>query len=195
MFDSTMGYLRRDATFVNKASFATSTLLGGTIAGYMIIQLKMIAQGKEPIDITDLDEEQLKNLWIESMIKGSGFGLFVDVFAEAALKDGYGGNLIDTFTPPVVQEGGKLINTFFNPITKDDYSIGEYANDLSQWGLDQLPGQNLAQFHLLTERYISNQLSNILDPEWNSKVRKMKRKLDRQYETDYFWEPGELTPN
>ena len=192
IFDSFLGYMQSDKTFFNKASYAAFTLLGSAVAGYTTLQLKQIASGKEPFDITNLDADQLRNLGIDSIIQGSGFGFFADVVFSAALQDGYGKSLKDSILPPVVQETSKLVETLTN--VDDDTTVGSYTNELAQFGLKNVPGANMWQLRLLVERYISNQLSEVLDPEWNKKVRKLKKKLDKEYSTDYFWAPGELTP-
>jgi hypothetical protein len=67
--------------------------------------------------------------------------------------------------------------------------------DLSKYLRRHTPGGSLWYARLAIERLIFDTLQSMIDPKWNSKKRRKIKKTRKEQKTDFWWRPGDVSPN
>jgi hypothetical protein len=147
-----------------KASIAGDLLISSTILAAFAIQMREVAKGRDPRDMTD------ERFWGAAMLSSGGLGIWGDFLFSG--RNRFGGGLTETIAGP---------------------QIG-FLNDLANFFGRYLPGNSLWYARLGFERSVLDRLREWTDPEAAQKFRRIERKRQREYGQEYFWRPGELTP-
>ena len=165
------------------AGYLTTT----TLLGFMAIQAKQVAAGKELIDITNLDEEQWAALMVQSMIQGGGLGIFGDIFLSALEADGYQGNLLLDIVGPAYGDLGKLTEaTFGNLLDLFKGKETSFIPDILKFIQTTLPANNWWMTKALYNELWNEFILSVFDPKYKEKLRRKKKRLRDQYGQDYL---------
>ena len=161
------------------AMTATTTVLGG-----LAIQMKDVAAGRDPREV---DEKFV----LAALQQGGGLGIFGDfVFSDV---NRFGGGLTQTLTGPT----GELLDTTVKftlgnvreALSGEETNIlGESAKILNRYTPD------IWQTSLFTNA-LFDQLEILADPKAQKKFNRMTRKRRTEFNQDYWWKRGELTPD
>ena len=155
------------------AKYAGYLIITTTLMGALAIQLKQIAQGKDPRPMGDA------NFWLAAMMQGGGFGIYGDFLFSAIDRGGRG--LEQRFFGPAVSDTISLVN-----LAKAKDPRKSAVKTAKQF----VPGNNLWYSRLATDRLIADQIDEMVNPD----IRNTRRRLDRfaaEQGTAYWWEPGD----
>ncbi|CAN5348880.1 hypothetical protein BH10PSE12_BH10PSE12_18810 [soil metagenome] len=175
-----------------KAGYAANLLIATTIMGALAMQLKNIAKGKDPVDMTD---QHAGAFWGAAILQGGGMGIYGDFLFSDINR--FGGGLGDTVAGPVVGLASDVRNL----------TIGNAA---------QIPGEgptnagresiNMARRYtpaigslwytrLAYERILLDQLQKEVDPHYQDRFHAMEAKARKEMDQEYWWRPGEMAPS
>lgn len=164
------------------ASYAANLFIGATIFGAAAMQMKEVAKGKDPQDMTSA------KFWIAAMAQGGGLGIFGDfLFGDV---NRFGGGLAETVAGPSVGFASDLLKFSVGNVQQavkgEETRVGrEFVGLLRRY----TPGGSLWYARLAYEREILDQLQMVLDPEARSSFRARERQTKATGNT-YFAPPG-----
>jgi len=170
-----------------KASIAADLLITSTLLAAFSIQIREITKGRDPRDMTD------SRFWGQALLASGGLGIMGDfLFANT---NRFGGGLTETISGP---RAG-----FLNDLR--DLSVGniqqlaqgeetKFGSEMVDFAGRNMPGASTWYLRLAIDRLVLDQLQLISNPDAPKKFRRMERQRAREYDQEYFWRPGETTP-
>jgi hypothetical protein len=169
------------------AAYAGALLLGTTVAGAISIQLKQLAQGRDPRAMNS------KAFWGAAMLQGGGLGIFGDFMFSDVNR--FGGGFPTTLAGPTVQHlwdiwtltGGNLMEVAQGKETK---AGRELVNVLRA----NTPGGSLWYLRLGYERLVLDQLQYLVDPKANKAFKTKQQWWKREMGQEFWWSPGQTGP-
>ncbi len=171
------------------ARYAAALFIAMTLGGAAALQLKELAKGKDPRDMTG---DHAAQFWGAAALQGGGFGIYGDFLS--ATENRFGGGLAQTLAGPVVDTVQGVGALTYGNIAKaargDDTSVGRDAVQLIK---RETPGQSLWYTRLAFERLVADQLQQAADPNYRASWRRMERRAKDQG-SSFYWEPGEAAP-
>lgn len=163
--------------------------LGATIMGAGAMQLKEIAKGKEPREMNS------PKFWLAAATQGGGFGLFGDfLFADYSR---FGRDPIyDIIGGPLAGTANDVARTFMGNFNRalDDEQESNFGVDLFNLAKRNTPGVNLWYSRTILDRLLLDQAEKMIDPDFDTKRRRMEQRQFNDYGNDYWWRKGELSP-
>ena len=193
LFLNTMRYVpmiasRDNAIRARGAAYAGALLLGTMAAGAVSIQLKQIAQGRDPRNMND------KRFWGAALLQGGGLGIFGDFLFSDVNR--FGGGLPATLAGPTVQHlwdiwtltGGNLLELAEG---KDTHAGRELVKVLRA----NTPGGSLWYMRLAYERLVLDQIQYLIDPKANQAFKSKQQWWKRETGQEFFWQPGATAPS
>ena len=173
-----------------KAKYLVPMIIGGTLMGALAYEIKQVAAGKKPTP----PEKMGTKYWLNAMVYGGGLGIFGDfLFSD---QNRYGGSFEKTLAGPVASFWGDAIKLTFGNVKQ--LMSGEKTNagkELAAFIQRYTPGSNLWYTRLVVERIIMDTLEKLLNPNFTSDTRQNINKLRSRTGQEYWWSPGEITPN
>lgn len=170
-----------------KASIAADLLITSTALAALSIQVREMSKGRDPRDMTD------SRFWGQSLLTGGGLGILGDfLFANT---NRFGGGLTETLSGPRAGFLNDLRDLTVGNIQQlaqgEDTKVGrETVEFLGR----NAPGASTWYLRLAIDRLVLDQLQLMADPDAHKRFRRIERKRQREYGQEYFWRPGELTP-
>lgn len=175
--------IANQATMADKLKYAAAIAATTSVLGGVALQMKDMAAGREP---RPMDGEFLG----AAILQGGGLGIFGDfVFSDV---NRFGGGPMQTIAGPT----GELFDASLKftlgnlreAVTGEETNIlGEGVKLLNRYTPD------IWQTHLFTNA-LFDQLELLANPDAQKRFNKIVRKRRKEYEQDYWWKPGELTP-
>lgn len=159
-----------------------------TIAGMMILQLKAIAQGKDPRPMDD------PKLWMAAAAQGGGLGLFGDfLFVETGR---FGRSFAETMAGPTVAAIADAKDFVQGNVTQalagEDTNAGREVVKLAR---RYVPGSKLWYLRLTWDRLVNDSLQRMLDPGHQQAWDRVQRNAERDFGQGFWWAPGEDAPD
>ena len=160
----------------NAAKYAAGLVIGTTVMGALALQLKAIANGKDPRAMED------PAFWGASMLMGGGFGIFGDFLQSASNAHGSG-----------------FAGTLAGPLVADAQDIADLATNKNREKAllkvlrAQVPGGSLWYGKLAFDRLITDQIQREIDPNYDQSWKRMDR-FAREQGTEFWWAPGDTAP-
>jgi hypothetical protein len=159
-------------------SYAASFIIGNTLLGGVAVQLKELAKGRDPQDMTK------PSFWTKAFAQGGGVGIFGDfLFAD---HNRYGGGLGQTLAGPAVGLISDTAKLTLGNIADGGENIGR---DTVDWLRRWTPGGSNWYWAQIYEREILDQLQQVVDPASSRSFRNKERNAQRS-NTSYFYPPG-----
>jgi hypothetical protein len=174
------------------AGYAGGLLITTTLLGALAIQLKEIANGRDPRKM-DASKEGAK-FWGAALLQGGGMGIYGDfLFADV---NRFGGSLAGTVAGPMVDRLDNIRKlTIGNFIEfgqgKEKTNTGR---ELAQFVKQNTPGSSLWFARLAYERILMDQLQYLLDKDAHSAFQRRMASRKRDFKQDFWWKPGETAP-
>lgn len=173
---------------VGKAGNLGVMMVGGTVMGAVAYQLKELLKGRDPHDMTT------PRFWKAAMLQGGGLGFYGDfVFKEF---NGYGRNLQTELMGPVaatVDDVRKVLQGNFDKAV-DDKKESRFFADLANIAYQHIPAQSLWYSRLLAERYIKDTINRMADSNFDRKIRKTEKRLEKETGQGYWFSRGDYAP-
>jgi hypothetical protein len=179
------------AGWQGRASYAAQMLIATTMMGALAYQLKQIAAGKDPIDMTG---ENAGQFWTAAALQGGGAGIIGDfLFAD---QNRYGGGLTATVAGPTLATAGDFLKLTVGNVQQ--LAAGDethFGRELTKFVQANTPGQSLWYARTAFQRILFDNLQRMADPEADKAFRRLERFYEREYGQDYWWAPGEAAPD
>ena len=177
-------------TYTGKAKYLVPLVIGTTLMGAVINEMREIAKGR---DFTTLKKMKEFKYWFKATVVGGGLGYVGDFLDQS--QNQYGKSLPSYVLGPVVGFGadvGELaVGNTFKLASGKETSLG---NDVSNFIRQYTPGASVWWIKLALERLIFDQLQKMIDPKFNNRISRKIRKYKKEEGRGYFWKPGELLP-
>lgn len=168
--------------------YAAALMIPLTIGGITALQMKQIANGKDP--------QQLSTATVlQGMATGGGFGIFGDYLLADMNRMGYSlGEQAAGPTLGLVTDLFKLtVGNARQALLGKDTNVGKEA---VQFAGRYLPVVSSAwQLRLAWKRLVLDQMQYQLDPNAHRTWREEERKAMREHGQGYWWRPGEPVPD
>lgn len=156
-------------SIASKAWYAASLMGLTTLLGGLVVQLKELARGNDPQDMTETDFMK------KSFITGGGLPILGDIIVAGA--DTSGRDAADFMIGPLGSDIKTLMNVTVGNATKlasgEDTNAG---NEIFKMLKNKIPAQNLWYTKAATDRFMFDQLQDIIAPGHREKL---KRKAER----------------
>ena len=169
------------------ASYAGHLLIGLTLAGGVAMQLKAIANGKDPEDMDP-------NFWLRAAQTGGGFGLYGDFLLADVNR--FGHSLPEQILGPTFglasDIGGLTIGNIRAAALGKPTNIGRETTDFVR---RYTPLASLWYTRAAWNRVVMDQLQYLVDPKAHAAMRERERKALRDYNQGHWWRPGKVLPD
>lgn len=155
-----------------------------TLAGLMTTETKDILTGKDPKPID-------WKLGVQAFLQGGALGIYGD-FLYGINETHMGTGPLELFAGPTLGSGLDLLTSSMK--AAKDSSEGKpthYASHLFNIGKGFIPGNNLWFTKAATDHILMQNIQESLNPGY---LARMRQKAMHDYHQDYWWQPGEFTP-
>jgi hypothetical protein len=193
-FGLSMLALQKEAIFqelargkIAGAGYAGALLLSTTLGGAIAVQLREMARGKDPQDVTD------PKFWMKAAQTGGGFGIFGDFMFADANRLGY--SLGEQLLGPTVNLVTDVSKFVLGGLQK---TAGGEETSMGKQGVALLrrytPGATLWYLRAGWDRVVMDQLEYLVDPEAHKSMRRREQRARNDTGQEFFWRPGQTTP-
>jgi len=171
-----------------KSSYAAGLLISTTLMGGLALQMKEMAKGRDPRPVTD------KKFWGSALLQGGGLGIYGDfIFSDL---NRFGNSFSQTLIGPVGEFIGDTLKlTAGNVQELLSGKDTNFTKEAVKFGTKYLPFQSLWYARLALERLLLENLQKWADPRASQKMREIQTKYKKETGQDYWWEPGEMSPD
>ena len=170
------------------AAYAGALLFSTTMFGALAMQLKQLAGGRDPRDMTD------ENFWAASLLQGGGLGIYGDFLFSNINR--YGGGIQSTLSGPLVQRANDIWNlTAGNLVQLASGEKTQFGREAVRFIKGNVPGSNIWYLRTAWERVVLDQAQSLVDPEAAKAFKRQQRYWQRNYGQEYWWRPGETSPD
>lgn len=175
------------------ALYGGALLIVSTILGGVAMQLKEIANGRDPRRMDPLDKMGRK-FWGAAMLQGGGFGIYGDfLFADV---NRFGGSLSGTVAGPMVDKLDNIrkltIGNFIEFAEGKDKT--NFGRELSKFIRSNTPGQSLWFARQAWDRVLMDQLQYLMDKDAHTAFRRQVQRRQKEMGQEFWWRPGETAP-
>ncbi|MDR6266535.1 hypothetical protein [Roseobacter sp. N2S] len=187
----TMNQYRRGMskpTGLSRAAYFGQLIAGLTLMGAVGVQLKELAKGRDPRDMTD------PKFWAAAGFQGGGFGIFGDlVYAESSRA---GGGLAETLGGPVVGAAGDVIRIGSSNVARiSEGKSPMFGRDITNLLRRNTPGTSIWFARTALDRAVWDQMQDLLDPEVDQYRRQAEGRQQRNYGNSSWWNSGDILPS
>jgi hypothetical protein len=166
--------------------YLASLLVGLTAMGALSMQLRQIAQGKDPRDMTS------HRFWGAAFAQGGGSGLLGDFLytgvsrADSSFYMAMVGGPIGGLTDDIAKIAG------LNIAALDDADKDRaFGADLARFVRRNTPGTSLWYTRLAVDRLLWDAVQDQVDPNAHRRWRQLERRAYRDFNQEYWWRPGQ----
>lgn len=172
----------------SRVSLLGHLIVATTLLGYLQIQAKQIAAGREPRGFTDEDGEfQGGKLFAASLLAGGGLGIYGDFLFGEANRNGLGFTIGSLFGP-AVSEVERFITIGRKAVSGDPDQVDDLPGDLVRGAKANIPFANLFYTRTALDYAIWYQLQEAAKP---GSVATYERNVERRENTKFFFSPAE----
>lgn len=168
--------------------YAAALMIPLTIGGITALQMKQIANGKDPQKLSTATV-------LQGMATGGGFGIFGDFLLSDLNRFGY--SLGQQMSGPTIQ----MVSDLFKMTAGNLQQLGtgkdtQFGKEVVQFAGRNIPVVSSAwQTRLAWKRLVLDQLQYQVDPHAHRTWREEQRKAMREHGQGYWWRPGEPAPD
>jgi len=176
---------------VSKAAMTAYLVASTAIAGAMIMQTREVLTGKDPRKMFD-DPKNAAKFWGAAFLQGGALGIYGD-FLYGINQTRYGSGPLEAMAGPTL--GPLLELGIVQPMNAAKNSIdGKETHLMAQTLQDMkgfVPGGNMWYTKAALDHMIWQNVFESLSPGY---LGSMRRRTMKDYQQEWWWEPGELTP-
>lgn len=175
-----------------KAGMFASVVIGSTVFGALAVQMKNIANGKDPQNMDPSTQQGMK-FWGSALAQGGGLGIFGDyLFAD---QNRFGKGFWASMGGPVVDladdVGRVTVGNAQQAIAGEDMDLKGDAADMVR---KYVPGGKFWYWKLAFERNVLDQLDMAADPKAHQRFQRQQDKFWKERKQKYWWKPGSQAP-
>lgn len=176
---------------VSKAGMTAYLITASFLAGAMIMQTRDVLSGKDPRKMFDGPKNAAK-FWGAAFLQGGALGIYGD-FLYSINQTRYGSGPLEAMAGPTL--GPLLEMGLVQPLTaaknaidgKETHLLAQTLQDIKGF----IPGGNIWYAKVALDHMIFQRAFEALSPGY---LGNMRRKMQRDYNQDWWWNPGELSP-
>jgi hypothetical protein len=194
--DKHLRRIRQIPTTQGKAAYSVAMMTSLTLFGAVATQLKDMVQGKDPRDMTT------GKFWAAAFLQGGGVGIFGDVLYTGMGGNARGGQANWTsLAGPVFGNAMDLadltLGTGFRYATagsdsKREKALEDAGGKAVRFVKGNAPLMNLWYLRGAVDHLVLHDLQEQLSPGY---LRRMKKRAQKDWDQDYWWNPGEAAPD
>jgi hypothetical protein len=183
-----MRRIKNIPTTRGKVAYSAAILTGLTLFGALALQLKDMASGKDPRDMTT------GKFWQAAFMQGGGVGIFGDVLYTGMGGNARGGQANWTsMAGPVFGTGMDLADvTLGNAARAAQGKDVDMGADALRFARGNTPFINLWYTRAAIDHLVLHDLQEAANPGY---LRRMKQRARKDWDQGYWWEPGETMPD
>ena len=176
-----------------KAGYLGAFMISSTLMAALAIQTKEMAKGRDPLPMVGGDPKQLAKFWGSAILASGGLSIYADfVFSRDATGRS---SLSETVAGPLIGFGGDVINlTVVNAIEAATGKDTRIASEAIKFVQKYMPGSSMWYWRTALERNLFDQLRLWADPKTNKDFKRLRRKRDRDFNQNYWWDLGDSRP-
>lgn len=174
-------------TTQGKMAYSVAMMTTLPLFGAVSMQLKDIASGKDPRDMTT------GKFWMAAAMQGGGLGIFGDILYTGMGGNARGGQANWTgLAGPVFGTGFDLADlTLGNAFRAAQGKETDVGADLIRFARGNTPFINLWYLRAAVDHLAMHDLQESASPGY---LRKMRKRAQKEWGQDYWWQPGEALP-
>lgn len=176
-----------------KLSYFADLIVSTTIMGALAYELKQITKGKEPTDLSELDEDQRNKYFLNNLVRGGGLGFMGDFLFSTK----YGGakGAAGTIFGAVPMLGLEILDFGIGNVSRQfEGKEQNYAGDMNDLIKKNFPGGSVWYGRLALERWLFDNISEMVDKKYYEKRKRLKKRIYKEEGTEFFWSPGDNLP-
>ena len=181
----------------------------GTVAGEFlrsVLQFKQfpltfnfthMARGVYRKGINTDDNYNNPKYWLNSLLHGGGLGFAGDIlFGGRYSVDAQAGRTAELAGPTIGFAFQVLDLTFGNVYQGlDPNKKMNLGADIAKFLRNNSPGGSAWYMRLVLERYFFEYIQELIDPKYNSKIKRKIRRTKKDERNTYWWQPGQKSPS
>lgn len=183
-----------DMTPAGRLAYGSSLAFGLTLLGAISLQLKDLAAGRDPRDMTGEqgdDTAKLTKFWLAAFSQGGGAGFLGDLMLSGEGRGGQSGAsaALGAIAGPVA---GSTFELAYDVVAENIREAAQrkeetYAGaEAWRWARSNLPAINIWYARLAIDQALLNQASEALSPGYLARV---QARAQREWDSTYWWEP------
>ena len=176
-------------------AYISTLAVGLTAAGALTIQLKAIANGKDPREMFG-DPQNSAKFWGAAFIQGGGAGIFGDFLYSSATRSSSTSPFTTFVGGPIGGLADQIAHLGMSNVTQAaqdrDTNVGAETATLIR---RITPGSTLWYARLGLDRLLFDQLHKQLDPDYSSRFARQEQKARKEYGQSFWWRPGQSEPS
>ncbi|MBR0682739.1 hypothetical protein GXW74_19765 [Roseomonas eburnea] len=162
--------------------------VGLTAFGAFAMQMKEIAKGRDPRDMTDW------RFWGAAFFQGGGAGIVGD-FLNSSLNRADTSFYMTAIGGPTAGLADDLARlTMANISATTEGKDANWGRDAARFVRRNTPGTSLWYMRLALDRLMWDQLQAILDPDAARSWRRTEQRARQETRQEFWWRPGEAGP-
>ena len=191
-FQRAMDAVANADTPAGKAIMVGYLIMATTLAGAMIMQVREMLSGKDPRNMWPRKDYDKFKFWGAAFLQGGALGIYGD-FLASANQSRYGTGPLEIMAGPTI--GPALSLALVQPMNAAAKAMEGKESHIAAQTVAQLkgfvPGNNLWYTKAATEHIVWHRVMETLSPGYLAKMRERGIKERGQ---DWWWRPGETTP-
>ena len=158
-----------------------------TVMGGLAMQLRMIANGRDPRDMT------APSFWGAAALQGGGLGIFGDLIKSGATRTGgswwaaVGGP-----TAGLIEDAVKM--TLGNAGEAIDGKNTNWGREAVRFLRNHTPGSNLWYARKAIDGYLWDYLQSVVDPDYRQSFQRTQDRARKEHNQEMWWPPGAFGP-
>ena len=189
-FQRGMDAVANGETAASKAGMTAYLIASSTLAGAMLMQTREMLNGKDPRAM--FDEKDWWKAWGQAFMYGGALGIYGD-FLYGINETRYGSGPIEAISGPTI--GPLLELGLVQPLNaakkafegKETHLLAQGFQDIKGF----IPGGNIWYLKTAMDHMVWQNVMESLSPGYLASIRSKTMKQTGQ---DWWWKPGELTP-
>lgn len=185
--------LNGDMSRAGRLTYGAALGLGMTLFGALALQLKDLAAGRDPRDMTgDQGDDPAKatKFWLAAFSQGGGAGFLGDMMLSGEGRGGQSGGsaALGSIAGPVA---GSAFELAYDVVAENvrEASQGKDTHagaEAWRWARGHMPAINLWYAKLAIDQAFLNQMQESLSPGYLARVR---QRAHREWDSSYWWQP------
>lgn len=171
-------------TVQGKAAYAASLIAMTTVLGGLVVQLKELVNGNDPLTMWDSDDpEKSLEFFKRSFVAGGGLPVLGDILIAG--MDTSGRDATDFLGGPFSSDFKTILNLTVGNATQLSNGVETNAgNEAFKFLKNKIPAQNLWYTKAAANRLVFDEMQDIIAPGYREKL---LRKAEREHDRTRFW--------
>jgi hypothetical protein len=169
----------------NRLAYGAGLTVTTGLLGALAMQMQAISRGTDPQPMED------PAFWVQAMAQGGGLGIYGDFLKSAT--DRHMNSLATAVAGPMWSDMQQYTETLGEGYSAAKGDSNHLGREVLRTIKGDLPGGSLWYAKLAFQRAVLDQIQRQIDPDYTESFSRMEG-YAHQHGQQYFWQPGETTP-